>query len=112
LVESDPDLAAALQAALVADGHSVQHAPTALEALAMGDPGWEACVADVAGPQTRTFGSLHRAWVRELSARSPVVLIAAQAWIETLDPSAVGVVAALRKPFSIRMLRRALAAVR
>jgi DNA-binding response OmpR family regulator len=111
IIEGDPDVAAAMTAALEHDGHVVQTVATvsaAFELLMQGR--WDVCLADVWGVDATRPLALHRLWLRELAAQVPVVAVAAQSW--ALDSAATerAVAGLLAKPFGLTALRAAVRA--
>ena len=110
LIEADQELGDALAAGLRRDGHVVEHVPSLTDGLrALTASRWDACVADVTRPWRRWPCPLERAATRALAAHAPTVLTTVHGWVDDVHPCDIGVVAIVRKPFTLAALRRVIA---
>lgn len=112
VVESDPEVAAILAAALAEDGHQavvLPHRRTALGALR--SQRFDVCVCDGFGPDTTQPGPADRAELAALQAAVPVVLCTAHNWALELGATRLGVAAVVGKPFDLDHLLPLLQAV-
>ena len=111
VVDDEPLVCDALRMMLDFDGHKVQTAHTAAEALAMFEPGkFDVIITDFEMPQMK--GDEFAAVIKSRDPRQPVVMITAYAeLLQSSKRPVTGVDFMISKPFLLENLRQALAKV-
>src|SRR5215210_6510577 len=109
VIESDPSISAVLADLLADEGHVSDVATTTADGLrrARAAP-WDACLTDGFWPEVVADG---RAYLADLAACCPVVLVSARDWARHARPADLGVAAVIPKPFDLDDLLGALATV-
>jgi DNA-binding response OmpR family regulator len=104
LAEDDASLAELLREFLTEERFRIAHAPTREAALRLAAGGaWDLIVTDTFGVGVDPDPT-DLAYLGELAARAPVVLLTAQTWARTVSPADVGVRAIVPKPFDLERL--------
>jgi DNA-binding response OmpR family regulator len=108
VIEDDPGIAVLLATLLVYEGHAVTAVAGAAVGLAQAraEP-WDACLADGFWEDATSASAL--AYLADLGACCPVVVLSARVWASAARAADLGVVAVVSKPFDLDELLGALA---
>jgi len=111
VVDDEPFVCDALKMMLVFDGHIVETAPSAKQALAEFKKGkFDVVITDYSMPEMK--GDELAVKLKALNPKQPVVMITAYAeMLETSRNPLTGVDAVISKPFLLENLRKAIAKV-
>jgi len=109
VVDDEPLVCDALKMMLDFDGHQVQTAHTAREALGLFEPGkFDVIITDFEMPQMK--GDEFAAIIKSRDPRQPVVMVTAYAeFLQSSKRPVTGVDFMISKPFLLENLRQALA---
>lgn len=105
LAEDDPSIAAVTLELLVGEGYDVTHAATQEEVrLLARAASWDLFLVDMFGASYERPGPEDLAFLRELAAHGPVIVITARLWAARVSASDLGVAAVLAKPYDVEGL--------
>jgi DNA-binding response OmpR family regulator len=102
LAEDDPSIAAVTLELLAGEGYDVTHASTQGQARRLARAAsWDLFLVDMFGASYERPGREDRAFLRELAARGPVIVVTARAWAARVSAAELGVAAILAKPYDV-----------